>query len=131
MCHQAKRVSLPVLQNLRPKRSSQRKTNLRCVIDPTNISLSVVLVTFFAIFLSHCGEECGRTGFLPAVLPGFSSLRPSSFIASESSFLQIRQSPRTVFGFAETCSLGISADRFDMCLSRQNTNTTHKLQECV
>ena len=44
--------------------------------------------------------------------------------ASDPSFLFKRQSSRSGFDFAETCSLGISPGRFDMFLSRQDANTT-------
>ena len=75
-------------------------------------------MTFFRDlpFSQFLGEECGRTGCPQAFLPGFSSLRPFSFVASIPSLLFIRQSPRSGFDFAQTCSLGVSLDRFDMFL---------------
>ena len=39
-------------------------------------------------------------------------------------FLFSRQSPRSGFHFAETCSLGISPVRFDLFLLRQDATTT-------
>ena len=80
-----------------------------------------------AVFLSLCvWQRMWSNWFSQAVSPGYSSLRLSSFIAYDPSFLLRRQCPRSGFGFAETCSLlGISPDRSDMLSSKQDANTAN------
>ena len=91
----------------------------------------VAWVDFVSTFLSHCfGEECGRIGLSQAVMTGWSSLRPSSFIASGPSFLFRRERSRTDSDVANTRSLSMFPARYDMFSLRQ-AGTKEGVQECV
>ena len=81
----------------------------------------VICGIFVAIFLCHCfWRRMWSHGFSPSCITGvfFVSTVYCHRLWSIVSFEQ--KSPRSAFNLAETCSLGIPTDRFDMFLSKQD-----------